>query len=106
MAFARVCLGLSAEEFYALTPALFAEMAAELRSQRRREEAMLAALRCDVINYSFYRPKEILEPRELLPPERSAPAATGGAAPRMTRQRRRAVAEGCRAIFGALAEAL
>ena len=100
-------MGLSADEFFALTPRLFLEMRRQWDGARRHEWTLLALLRHDIINFSFCRPKEPVKLEDLLPGEGAlarAPVAGHGRPARMTRTRRRTVAEGCRAIFGAMVD--
>ena len=95
-AFARIRMGLSKEEFFSLTPRAFVKMHDVWLDAQRDVHRMIALLRVDMINHSFYRPAKPLELADLMP-------APGGRPPvkkrRLTRKFRCEIADRFRAIF-------
>jgi hypothetical protein len=102
-AFARVRMGLSKREFFAMTPREFFKMHEVWRERERDTHRMFALLRVDLINHSFYRPTKPLELADLMPAAR--PGAGSGQAPprrrRLTKKFRGEIADRMRQIFGA-----
>lgn len=97
-------LGLSAEEFFALTPGLFVALREEwLKSQWERAQ-LVALLRTDVINFSMGRPKDPVKVTDLLPAWRSQRSAGAGRGPvRLDKEGRREIADSFRramALYG------
>jgi hypothetical protein len=86
-------LGLSKSEFFAMVPRLFIELRKQWREGQREKLTMLAALRKDIINFSFNRPKEPVTMEDLLPSEHHDPPKRK----RMTARRREQVADRIRA---------
>jgi hypothetical protein len=66
-AFARFRLGLTEDAFFALTPALFAELNRQWEAERREELTLVAMLRTDLINFSMRAPKRAITVADLLP---------------------------------------
>lgn len=89
-------MGLSKDEFFALTPRLFAALRKQFLAARREAHLMLSLLRMDVINFSAARPRERITLDDLLPPEEDAPRPRR---PRLTARRRAAIADGIRNLF-------
>jgi hypothetical protein len=89
-------MGLSKEEFFGLTPRLFAALRKQFLAARREAHLMLSLLRMDVINFSAARPRERITLDDLLPPEEDAPRPKR---PRLTTKRRAAIADGIRNLF-------
>jgi hypothetical protein len=90
-------MGLSKEEFFSLTPRLFAELRKQYRVARREVHTMLSILRMDIINFSAARPKERITLDDLLPPEDNERALVKR--PRLTAKRRAWIADGIRRMF-------
>lgn len=89
-------MGLTKEEFFALTPRLFHELRAQYRKRERDVHTMVSLLRLDVINFSYRAPRERITLDDLLPPpEAEEPVKR----PRLTVKRRAAIAEGFRRLF-------
>jgi hypothetical protein len=88
-------MGLSKEEFFALTPRLFDELRKQYLKRERETHTMLSLLRLDVINFSYRAPKDRITLDDLLPPEVSEPVKR----PRLTAKRRQAIADGFRRLF-------
>jgi hypothetical protein len=97
-------MGLSKTEFFTLTPRAFFKMHEIWLDGQRDMHRMVALLRVDMINHSFYRPSKALELADLMP------AASGRrqAAPRkrrLTKKFRAEIADRMRQVFGAYAAA-
>lgn len=97
-AFARIRMGLSKDEFFLLTPRLFADLRKQFLAARREVHTMLSILRMDVINFSAARPRERITLDDLLPPDPEARAPVMRR-PRLTVKRRAAIADGIRNLF-------
>jgi hypothetical protein len=97
-AFARIRMGFSKREFFALTPRAFFKMHETWLEQQKDVHRMIALLRVDLINHSLYRPAKPLELADLMP---------GGARPaaarkrRLTKKLRGEIADRFRQLFGA-----
>jgi hypothetical protein len=92
-------MGLSKDEFFALTPRLFAALRKQFLSERREAHIMLSLLRMDVINFAAARPRERITLEDLLPPEEDARATPVARRPRLTPKRRSIIADGIRQLF-------
>jgi hypothetical protein len=102
-AFARIRMGLSKGEFFSLTPRAFFKMLEVWRESQRDTHRMIALLRVDLINHSFYRPTKPLELADLMP-SAARPGAAGAGTPRrrrLTKKFRGEIADRMRQIFGA-----
>jgi hypothetical protein len=105
-AFARIRMGLSKSELFAMTPRAFFKMHEVWRESQRDTHRMIALLRCDMINHSFYRPTKPLELADLMPAAArpgAAGAGSGSGAPRrrrLTKKFRGEIADRMRQIFG------
>lgn len=95
-AFARIRLGLTKREFFGLTPRLFAALRKEWMAQRRETLTMASLIRMDLINYSFCHPEKRVELEDLLPGDGPGRAEDG---PRLTKKRRREIADAWRRFF-------
>lgn len=106
-AFARIRMGLSKDEFFALTPRAFFKMRDTWLDQQRDMHRMIALLRVDMINHSMYRPTRPLELADIMPSAGRDPRRP--AAPerrrRLTRKFRAEIADRMRQVFGAYAAA-
>jgi hypothetical protein len=91
-------MGLSKEEFFLLTPRLYAELRKQYLRGQREVHTMLALLRLDVINFSQRAPKELVRIDDILPPE-SEPEQPPAKRPRLTAKRRQQIADGIRRLF-------
>jgi hypothetical protein len=91
-------MGLSKDEFFALTPRLFAALRKQFIAARRESHIMLSLLRMDVINFSAARPRERITLDDLLPPEEDA-AAPVAKRPRLTPKHRARIADSIRQMF-------
>lgn len=60
-----------------MTPRKLHALLRRRRADLRRQEMMLALLRCDIINAGFCRPKDPVKPRDLLGEETDDVAAPG-----------------------------
>jgi hypothetical protein len=104
-AFARIRMGLSKGEFFSLTPRAFFKMLEVWRESQRDTHRMIALLRVDLINHSFYRPTKPLELADLMPAARPGASGSGrGTGPRrrrLTKKFRGEIADRMRQIFGA-----
>jgi hypothetical protein len=89
-------MGLSKEEFFSLTPRLFAELVRQYRRGQRETHTLLALLRLDVINFSYRAPRERITLDDLLPPDADEQPVKR---PRLTEKRRQYIAEGFRRFF-------
>ena len=89
-------LRLTSADFYALTPAMFAELQRQWLAEQRVQQAMLARLRADIINFSMRGPEEPIRPDQLLPRE----TAQSSARARGVARRRREIADSVRRLFG------
>jgi hypothetical protein len=96
-AFARVRLGLSKEEFFSLTPRLFAMLCKQYAAVRRETHTLVALLRTDIINFSQIHPRERILLDDLLPPENDDRPST--LPRRLSAKRRQRIADGIRAMF-------
>jgi hypothetical protein len=85
-------MGLTKEEFFALTPRLFSELRKQYLAREREQHTMLALLRLDVINFSYRAPRDRITLDDLLPPE---PVKR----PRLTAKRQQQIADGVRRLF-------
>lgn len=90
-------MGLGKEEFFALTPRLFADLRKQFQKRERETHIMLSLVRMDLINFSAARPKERVTLDDLLPPEHDDQARVKR--PRLTAKRRQRIADGFRAMF-------
>jgi len=98
--FARAEFGLSKKEFFRLLPRQLAQMQDHWIAGRRERHMLIAMLQRDLINYSFYRPKQLVTLGDLIGPDPSRkPKAPGR---RMTAGRRANVAKQIRGLFGML----
>lgn len=95
-------MGLSKEEFFALTPRLFHELRKQYLREQRKQQAMLALLRVDIINFSYRAPRDRITLDDLLPPDDSDETPTPKR-PRLTAKRRQLIADGFRALFASSA---
>jgi hypothetical protein len=97
-----VHLGITAAEFYAMTPRYFAAVRRAWERKEWEQHRSVALLRMDLINFSMSRPKEPVKLDDLLHPlpeavERPRSLAEGSGRPvRMTPWRRREVADNWR----------
>lgn len=92
-------MGLSKEEFFTLTPRLFADLRRQYLRREREVHTMLALLRLDVINFSQRAPKERVRLEDLLPADPENEEATPVKRPRLTAKRRAVIADGIRRLF-------
>lgn len=60
-------LGLTAEEFYALTPRQYHLLVATHRKRFEHYELLAGIIASAVANWSFHAPKESLKPRDFMP---------------------------------------
>jgi hypothetical protein len=100
-AFARVRIGLSKAEFFSLTPRAFFKMHEVWLESQRDTHRMIALLRVDLINHSFYRPTRPLELADLMPAARPGAAGSAPRRRRLTKKFRGEIADRMRQIFGA-----
>ena len=96
-------MGLAQDDFLDLTPRQLDEIVRAWRLAKREQFAMLAALRADVINSGFFRPKEPVKPIDLMPRE-DLPAIEKPCRRRMTARLRREIASATRRMFMAMSE--
>ena len=90
-------MGLSKDEFFSLTPRAFFKMHAVWLERERDTHRMIALLRVDMINHSFYRPAKPLELADIMPSAAGRPALRRR---RLTRKFRGEIADRFRQIFG------
>lgn len=70
---ARYDLGLSSAEFYSLQPRQLDALISRYERDKHGTEFLFAQLGCLVANFSQARPKEPIEPRDLMPSEWAKP---------------------------------
>lgn len=95
---AQVELGMSAEEFWQLTPRQFAALLARKREQREYHELLMGVLASTVANYSFGAPKKPRVPTDFMPSQAGKKPAE-----KPKRVRTATVVDQVRAIFGGMA---
>jgi hypothetical protein len=96
--FARHDLGLTSDEFYALTLRQLSALRKRHEQRVGHDEFMLAQLTAYAINFSYRAPKKPVEPRDFMPSQ-IGKHRSSQAKPRMTRKRRRAIADAFRTFF-------
>lgn len=92
-------LRLTDEQFYALTPRQFNELAKRFRYQQEHTELLHAITTSALVNFSVAAPKKSTTPQDFMP------SMWGRASQRSKRMTDKQVAAECRAIFGGLAHA-
>jgi hypothetical protein len=102
-----VRLGLTKEEFFSLMPRQFVCLQGVLRDRDSELQIMIGALRADLINYSFCRPKEPVRVADLMPwLSRKLPRRAGAPTGRKLNARlRRDIASSVRRLFADAEEA-
>jgi hypothetical protein len=99
-AFARLRLGLTKAEFFALTPCLFVELRDSYFAERHELRTMIGELRKDVINFSLCHPESPVTLDGLVPPlMKDTPPAAAPQFGHMSKCRRELVAGKMRAWF-------
>lgn len=99
---ARYDLGLPEEDFWPLTPRKLDALLSRHQDAQKREEILLAALRCDIINFSFSHPKEPIQVKDLVRLPRKE--RTGGRPRRINQKNREEIANSLRRLFAGTAE--
>jgi hypothetical protein len=98
---ARYDLGLTSEDFYALTPRQFDALVKRRERDAQEQEFLTAQLTAAVVNFSMCHPKEPVSPRDFMPSEFGKPARKPKRV-RITKKLKRELALSVRAGFAAM----
>lgn len=101
-------MGLNKDEFFALTPRAFFKLREVWFEQQRDMHRMIALLRVDIINHSFYRPPRPFELADIMPSagtRRPGGSNRSVGRRRLTKKFRAEIADRMRQVFGAYAAA-